>query len=335
MTHDSLFESTMIFHYNVNKNSLDDIMGFIPEKGLTVIAHRMQWGEEKLLADLIVYYDSLGIRTELWNLNRSDWPVVDPRIFSCSITNHKIYRDHTVRTGMVQTKRIWSEMSDTDISSAIIVCGIQEMQYYSFDRNEMKSIMEKMKRFALTRDKPVILFSYIGRVRQDENDPLRVLTTDELDQIGISEEDACIIHLDNLYRAPKIGPFFCIDDLLLADRIELYEGQKQEDKLYNPCSHKKLFERNYRMIARYEGQKQAGILDDSCGNERIIDKKYLDLDYIDFPRGRVVWDITRDIAIIYIDPCIGDKIDEIAYRFSLTEYSIEEDDHHRCKKLYG
>ena len=70
-------------YYNVNKNSLDDVIGPISEKGLVVIAHRFCWGEEKLLADLIFHYDSLGQRIELWNLNHSEWPVVRSRISPC------------------------------------------------------------------------------------------------------------------------------------------------------------------------------------------------------------------------------------------------------------
>ncbi len=308
-------------YYNVNKNSLDDVIGPISEKRLVVIAHRFRWGEEKLLADLIFHYDSLGQRIELWNLNDSEWPVVDPRIFNCSVKMHKVIRDNLYKTGMVRTKRVLSEIADADDSSVIIVCGIQEMQYYPFDRTEMKGLIEKIKNIALTRDKPIILFSYITQIGRHEGEPIRVLTLDELDRIGISEDDAVIIHLENLYQAPKTGPFFCIGNSLLADKAELYESQEQAGKLDNPLSHEKLFDRNYRSIQRYVSRKQADIDDNPLFHEALPDRK---LDYTDFPRGRVVWDISREISIVYIDPRIKNRIDEIAKRFSLSEYVVEE-----------
>lgn len=308
-------------YYNVNKNSLDDVIGPISEKGLVVIAHRFCWGEEKLLADLIFHYDSLGQRIELWNLNHSEWPVVDPRIFNCSVKMHKVIRDNLYKTGMVRTKRVLSEMADADDSSVIIVCGIQEMQYYPFDRTEMKGLIQKIKNVALTRDKPIILFSYITQIGRHKGEPIRVLTLDELDRIGINEDDAVIIHLENLYQAPKTGPFFCIGNSLLADKAELYESRKQAGKLDNPLSHEKLFDRNYRSIQRYVSRKQADKDDNPLFHEALPDRK---LDYTDFPRGRVVWDITREISIVYIDPRIKNRIDEIAKRFSLSEYVLEE-----------
>ncbi len=102
--------------------------------------------------------------------------------------------------------------------------------------------------------------------------------------------------------APKIGPFFWINDRLEADMIDFRDGRKQADKLDNPCSHEQLYDQNHR----------SG-------------------DYIDFPRGRVVWDTTREIGIIYIDPCIKERAGEIARNFSLTKYAVEEDDHYHCR----
>lgn len=315
--------------YNVNKNCITDIINSIPEKGMAVIAHRIGWGEERLLADLIAHYDSIGMKTELWNLNHSEWPVVDPRIFNCSVEIHKVIRDNLYKTGMVRTKRVLSEIADADDSSVIIVCGIQEMQYYPFDRTEMKGLIEKIKNVALTRDKPIILFSYIAQIGRHEGEPIRVLTSDELDRIGISEDDAFIIHLENLYQAPKTGPFFCIGNSLLADKAELYESRKQAGKLDNPLSHEKLFYRNYRSIQGYVSRKQADKDDNLLFHEALPDRK---LDYTDFPRGRVVWDNNRNISIIYIDPCIRNRIHEIVKRFSLSEYVVEEDEQYYCRK---
>ena len=103
-------------------------------------------------------------------------------------------------------------------------------------------------------------------------------------------------------RVPKIGPFFWINGRLEADMIDFHVGRKQADKLDNPCSHEQLYDRNHR------------------GG-----------DYIDFPRGRVVWNTTREIGIIYIDPCIRERAGEIARSFSLPRYAAEEDDHYHCR----
>jgi len=318
--------------YNVNKNIITDIIDSIPKKGIAVIAHRIAWGEERLLADLIAHYDSIGIKTELWNLNEYVWPVVDPRVYKCAVKEHKVIRDNLHVTGKARTESVLSEMSDADNSSVIIVCGIQALQYYPFDPAEMKELMVKLKRIADQRDHPTILFSYIKQLDRKQNEPDRVLTVKELEKIGITEDDAFIIHLDNLYHDPKTGPFFYIDDILLADSAELYESRKQADKLDNPCSHENLFERNIHMVERYERQKRAGTVDNLYYLEEMINRKNHKLDYIDYPRGRVVWDTTRNISIIYIDPCIRNRIHEIVERFSLSEYVVEEDEHYHCRK---
>lgn len=103
----------------------------------------------------------------------------------------------------------------------------------------------------------------------------------------------------------KLGPFFYIDDELLYNAIPLNECELRIDKLDNPYSHEELFEKKYGM----------------------------ELDYIDYPRGRVVWDITNDTAIIYIDPCINNEkvINKILKAFNLDKYVIQGDLHYHCK----
>lgn len=77
--------------------------------------------------------------------------------------------------------------------------------------------------------------------------------------------------------------------------------------------------------------KEGDKLDNSCSHEELYDRYFKSGDYIDFPRGRVVWDTTRKLGIVYIDPCIKKYADEIAREFSLKEYIIEGDEHYRCK----
>ena len=103
----------------------------------------------------------------------------------------------------------------------------------------------------------------------------------------------------------KIGPFFYMKGTLLYDAIPMEQGRRQADKLDNPCGHDQLFDRHFR-----HG------------------------DYIDYPRGRVIWDLSHDRAIIYIDPCIRkpEVLEKIKTAFELGAYVVEEDEHYHCKK---
>ena len=60
-------------------------------------------------------------------------------------------------------------------------------------------------------------------------------------------------------------------------------------------------------------------------------------EYIDYPRGRVVWDKEKNHSIIYIDPCINrkDVLSQIISSFNIGEYVIEYDDHYHCKNCVG
>lgn len=102
----------------------------------------------------------------------------------------------------------------------------------------------------------------------------------------------------------KIGPFFYINNKLIYNACDLDDGREQAGKLDNSYSHEMLYDDNF-----------------SSG------------DYIDYPRGRVIWDKEKSKAIIYIDPCIDKKsvLDEIAEAFEIGEYVTASDFHYHCK----
>lgn len=106
----------------------------------------------------------------------------------------------------------------------------------------------------------------------------------------------------------KIGPFFYIKNTLVFNACSLDEGRKQADKIDNSYGHDQLYEEHFK----------SG-------------------DYIDFPRGRVVWDCSGNKAIIYIDPCINREsvLNEIRIAFDLEDFITEDDDHYHCKKCVG
>jgi len=87
----------------------------------------------------------------------------------------------------------------------------------------------------------------------------------------------------------NIGPFFYINGEYIAHCIPDWRGEKRGGKLDNPYSHESLY-----------------------------DDFFHDGDYIDVPRGRVVWDTEADRAILYLDRCIekiNGAVEKIAKRF--------------------
>ena len=106
----------------------------------------------------------------------------------------------------------------------------------------------------------------------------------------------------------QIGPFFYIRGKLI----------------YNACP-------------LTEGRKQAGKLDNSYGHYQLYDANFKTGDYIDYSRGRVVWDKAKEQAIIYIDPCINHEsvLTQIISVFELNKYVVEFDDHYHCKICVG
>lgn len=108
---------------------------------------------------------------------------------------------------------------------------------------------------------------------------------------------------------PNLGPFFYRKGKLIYHTLPAEECRKQFDKLDNPYGHEKLW-----------------------------DEKVGVGDYINFPRGRVVWDATNDRAIIYIDRCINKPavLEKISEVFALGDnYVVESDSHYRCRRCVG
>ena len=106
----------------------------------------------------------------------------------------------------------------------------------------------------------------------------------------------------------RIGPFFYIKDRLIFNGCASEFGEARGGKRDNPYSHERLYDRHFKTG-----------------------------DYIDFPRGRVVWDTEAAQAVVYIDRCIRrpEVLEKIAAAFELEDYRVEEDSHYRCKTCLG
>ena len=93
----------------------------------------------------------------------------------------------------------------------------------------------------------------------------------------------------------------------------------------------------YNALPAEECRRQADKIDNSYGHEKLWDEEVGRGDYIDCPRGRVVWDCTNDRAIVYIDRCINKPsvIEKIKDAFGLTDYVTESDGHYRCRRCLG
>ena len=106
----------------------------------------------------------------------------------------------------------------------------------------------------------------------------------------------------------KAGPFFFVRNRLIFHALPLSECRAQSDKL-----------------------------DDPYGHDRLWDDNFKSGDYINYPRGRVVWDCAKNRAIIYIDRCIDNPevTGLIKEAFGIDEYVTEYDDHYRCRRCAG
>lgn len=70
-----------------------------------------------------------------------------------------------------------------------------------------------------------------------------------------------------------------------------------------------------------EGRHQADKIDNSYGHGQLWDANFRYGDYIDYSRGRVIWDTTNNKAIINVDPCIKNEkvLAEITEKFELVD----------------
>lgn len=104
-----------------------------------------------------------------------------------------------------------------------------------------------------------------------------------------------------------IGPFF-------------YVAQKRKI-IYNICETE-------------QGEERFGKFDNPYGHEQLWDDHFSNGDYIDYPRGRVIYDSAGNKAIIYIDKCIDKPamIEKLKVLFNIDiPYVVEYDFHYQCK----
>jgi hypothetical protein len=106
-----------------------------------------------------------------------------------------------------------------------------------------------------------------------------------------------------------VGPFFFLNSPrfkqkgLHADLCPLEQAVTRERRQTSPVTHQELLER----IAPGEN---------SC----------------DHPRGQVVYDLESKMAIIFIDRCIEQHLDEVVRLFELPAWVIEYDDQFVCPR---
>ena len=100
-----------------------------------------------------------------------------------------------------------------------------------------------------------------------------------------------------------IGPFFYIDSDDLAYHGWVYHlireenGERCSEFMISQVSHAELFERQFRNIKT-------------------------DIEYFNFPKGRVVYNTATKSHIIYADQCLIDDIDNVVRAYKLKKYEI-------------
>ena len=171
------------------------------------------------------------------------------------------------------------------------------------------------------KDESIILRYFGDWVDLDESFRLKrekifmdCMRVSEADISEETEEFRDAMYLKRRALRKRVGPFFYHNGEILANSIPIVLGEKRADKIDNPYSH-----------------------------ERLYDDHFSEGDYIDVPRGRVVWDTEADRAIIYVDVCIekaDGAIARIADLFNLDDYIsdnyiVEHDDHYVCPGCMG
>jgi hypothetical protein len=106
-----------------------------------------------------------------------------------------------------------------------------------------------------------------------------------------------------------IGPFFYIVSKnftgFICNKIKEETAEKYGNFLVDPKSHADLFDEKFTK-SRAE--------------------------YFEFPRGRVSFNIEKNIHVIILDKCLVEKSSEIADLFELDKYEIDFDEHYVCYK---
>lgn len=94
-------------------------------------------------------------------------------------------------------------------------------------------------------------------------------------------------------------------------------------------------------ISESEAEHYGDKLTDFFGHAELFEQKFPNsqIEYFDFPRGRIVFDTVKNEYIIYTDKCLQTKtkIDKIKQLFKLENENcrVESDEHYVCKKCAG
>lgn len=109
-----------------------------------------------------------------------------------------------------------------------------------------------------------------------------------------------------------VGPFFYIDSKKLNFRGWIFyldsehtTAEAYGDYLISGLGHDELFDRQFK----------------DCSP---------DIEYFQFPRGRVAFNRITQRHVVYMDRCIRHGIDLIVEKYNLTDYDLMEDEHYVC-----
>jgi hypothetical protein len=118
-------------------------------------------------------------------------------------------------------------------------------------------------------------------------------------------------------KSPKVGIFWLVNGRLLFDSTPVHEAENYAHFKTHPLSH----------IDHWSKLQDAGIVS-------------RDVEYEEWPRGRVVYDTVRGHFVLFGDVCIIRKpnlvkeiMKELHLPFSRTEKRT--DDHYRCFRCIG
>ena len=199
---------------------------------------------------------------------------------------------------------------EDDVLSALVNAGmpyteaVDKVRGFLYDEDSKAKLIEEMKKYSLT-DKFIMSVQgtskMFGRAAAEQK-------ADEICILACYARDFPDDYYEVVLRREnsKVGPFFYVDGMLIYDAkyITDPECEVRGDIIDNPCGHAELFERYYP------------------GRE-----------YIDCPRGRVVYDTRVNDGVIYVDKCIDEKtIVAISEIMQLHDFSVQEDEHYRCPK---